>query len=558
MSQTPSLLINVLSGPSRSLSPLARSLSPMSRGRSLSPACLSPQARTVRPLRSLAAAAAAAGRSSRRDGATPGRTPDMLAGATAAPSTPNISAYKFSTITVGTPHPGLTGRITAPRLYVPKEVAAGGAAAAATSVGGSQQFSAVAAAADVADDLDCQGASYTEMDETEIMKLTFYSKFSPTPVSLGHFLNHGSKGSIEDSFLFLRREIPVRLAQIMMELQLLPHDLLQQATCQEIQNQYAESFKDVLRFENLPNAPHTYAKFNDSLSMFRQRHIDTIAHMAEAVLAWKKENGREVDVKDGANRSIQYFLDRLYMSRISINMLISHHKLLFCPEESGSAPIGMIGTIDPNCNVEKVAAAAYENASFLCDQMYLDAPKLKLMVKDVSKKGMNFVYVPSHLYHMMFELFKNSMRATMEFHEDSSEIPPIDVLIVKSTQDITIRVSDQGGGISRNEVDKAFLYLYTTGDRVQLSSGDMGGTASTTTPMHGLGYGLPLSKLYARYFGGDIKLASCDGYGTDAYIYLKALSADAHEMLPIFNKNSYNKMKNTATQVHDWTASTTD
>ena len=93
-------------------------------------------------------------------------------------------------------------------------------------------------------------------------------------------------------------------------------------------------------------------------------------------------------------------------------------------------------------------------------------------------------------------------------------------------------MSDQGGGISRNEVDKAFLYLYTTGDRVQLSSGDMGGTASTTTPMHGLGYGLPLSKLYARYFGGDIKLASCDGYGTDAYIYLKALSADAHEMLP--------------------------
>ena len=84
-------------------------------------------------------------------------------------------------------------KLLLPRLYVPKDVAAGGAAAATTSVGGSQQFSAVAAAADVADDLDCQGASYTEMDETEIMKLTFYSKFSPTPVSLGHFLNHGSK-----------------------------------------------------------------------------------------------------------------------------------------------------------------------------------------------------------------------------------------------------------------------------------------------------------------------------------------------------------------------------
>ena len=88
-------------------------------------------------------------------------------------------------------------KLLLPRLYVPKDVAAGGAAAA-TSVGrGSQKFSAVAAAADVADDLDpqvhCQGASFSDLDETEIMKLKFYSKFSPTPVSLGHFLNHGSK-----------------------------------------------------------------------------------------------------------------------------------------------------------------------------------------------------------------------------------------------------------------------------------------------------------------------------------------------------------------------------
>ena len=85
-------------------------------------------------------------------------------------------------------------KLLLPRLYVPKDVAAG-PAAAATSLGGSQQFSAVAAAADVADDLDphVQGASYTEMDESEIMKLTFYSKFSPTPVSLGHFQKHGSK-----------------------------------------------------------------------------------------------------------------------------------------------------------------------------------------------------------------------------------------------------------------------------------------------------------------------------------------------------------------------------
>ena len=56
----------------------------------------------------------------------------------------------------------------------------------------------------------------------------------------------------------------------------------------------------------------------------------------------------------GVDSRIQYFLDRLYMSWISIKMLISHHKLIYCPDESKSTPIGMVGSIDPTCDVAKV------------------------------------------------------------------------------------------------------------------------------------------------------------------------------------------------------------
>ena len=44
--------------------------------------------------------------------------------------------------------------------------------------------------------------------------------------------------------------------------------------------------------------------------------------------------------------------------------------------------------------------------------------------------------------------------------------------------------------------------------------------------MVGLGYGLPLSRLYARYFGGDLEIVSMDGYGTDVFVWLSMTEQD--------------------------------
>ena len=74
----------------------------------------------------------------------------------------------------------------------------------------------------------------------------------------------------------------------------------------------------------------------------------------------------------------------------------------------------------------------------------------------------------------------------------------------------------------------------------------------TKAPLAGYGYGLPLSRLYARYFHGDLILNSYDGYGTDAVVYLKACTDDATELLPVFNKTSTKQYKS-AIPTADWT-----
>ena len=71
------------------------------------------------------------------------------------------------------------------------------------------------------------------------------SRYSPAPISIQHLLDHGKPSDACGSFLFLRKEIPTRLANMIMELKLLPADLMQQRECNQILNDYITSFRYV-------------------------------------------------------------------------------------------------------------------------------------------------------------------------------------------------------------------------------------------------------------------------------------------------------------------------
>lgn len=85
-------------------------------------------------------------------------------------------------------------------------------------------------------------------------------------------------------------------------------------------------------------------------------------------------------------------------------------------------------------------------------------------VQVYSHKNRSFSYIPSILRHILFELLKNSMRATVEVHEHDDELPPIKVIISDgdTNADVIMKISDEGGGIQRRNINRIWDYFYTT------------------------------------------------------------------------------------------------
>lgn len=114
---------------------------------------------------------------------------------------------------------------------------------------------------------------------------------------------------------------------------------------------------------------------------------------------------------------------------------------------------------------------------------------------------------------------------------ESGNIRPLE----QGTPGVTIRIRDRGGGISPENQKNLWEYGFTTFNEDEIidkvSGGGNGmaaldvisGGAGGGSSLAGLGYGLPLGRAYANYFGGQIAVQSLFGWGTDVYLSLRGV-----------------------------------
>jgi pyruvate dehydrogenase kinase 2/3/4 len=346
-------------------------------------------------------------------------------------------------------------------------------------------------------------------------EIRIYSQRRVTQLTIEELYSFGAKGTDDQRIVhaakFLHTELPIRLARMARCLESLPYGLADVPNVQRIQDLYIQSFRDVTSFAH-PRSVEDDKKFAHLLDAIKRRHTHVLPMMAGGISELKDRLG--VDL---LGPEVQEYLDTFNLSRIGIRMIIGQYLALHAPRA------GWSGILHSETCPAAVAEEAIENAMGLSRMTYGVAPKIEI----AGKRDLTFTYIPTHLNHMLFELLKNSLRATVETHGVNNPLPPVKIVIADGAEDITIKIEDEGGGIPRSGIGRIFSYQYTTAPQLPNDSY----ASREMDRMAGYGYGLPITRLYARYFGGDLQVISMEGYGTDAYLHLSRLGHH-QELLP--------------------------
>ena len=254
-------------------------------------------------------------------------------------------------------------------------------------------------------------------------------------------------------------------------------------------------------------------------------------------------------------QEISDFLDGVIRNRISVRLIAEQHIAVSQALKQPSNSAASVGVVDMKCSPTAMIQMCGSFVTELCEATLGSSPSIvidgqadatfayvyspRFMGNMELKQPLCFLYsyVPVHLEYILTEILKNSFRATVEQHTRLQRAGPLSlppVIITISPPErrdtgsafLSIRVRDQGGGVLPSNMARIFSYAFTTAGRGETEFGDSGGPYAAQHvggsaavgegdsglfseiagkglqtglgTIAGLGYGLPMSRLYAK------------------------------------------------------------
>ncbi|AWU73721.1 uncharacterized protein C5L36_0A03230 [Pichia kudriavzevii] len=279
------------------------------------------------------------------------------------------------------------------------------------------------------------------------------------------------------------------------------------SSCQDLLNYTnAGDYQDLMHFQignDLQNK-----QFVSILEKLLIDHADNIPFLRDGLT--------ESEIFKNDESKEREFLNLHLKERILMRLIASDH----IEKSNGN----LTGVADRNLDVLDVLHKSIDFVDSMTLMKYYEKVKIDIETRIVDNNGddkLVFPYISTHIEYVLNEILKNSARATIE--NNSSEPIKILVILNKLEKTLQFRVSDSGGGVPPHILPHLWDYAFTTVNETSKSD-----TLGLDTGVHdnivaGMGYGLPLSLIYTKIFGGDLNLRSVWGKGTDAYILFKGI-----------------------------------
>ncbi|OQO02227.1 hypothetical protein B0A48_11781 [Cryoendolithus antarcticus] len=406
-------------------------------------------------------------------------------------------------------------------------------------------------------------------------------------LTLADLCSHGrpplSTEQLLKSANFTLSILPSRLAHRIQSLRALPYIVVANPNVSQIHNNYVHSLSTLLPYaERHIETLQDEIKFTEVMADLVETHSNTIAVLARGFLEARKYISAEqitrfLDEHLRARIGTRLIAEQhiaLHFSSKAHAELSDHHETT---EQSS-----YIGVIDTALKPAEIIRRCEATVGEICELKYGVRPTVVLS----GDPETTIAHIPMHLEYILTELLKNSFRATIEAgmekepiditiapapeNEDwraeqkramekgssainsvadhdtstadaasntklppgaSANIQPLDC----SSPGVTIRIRDRGGGISPENHTKLWEYGFTTFNEDEINDKTSGTDAGPSaldmlsagaaggSSLAGLGYGLPLGRAYAGYFGGGIAVQSLFGWGTDVYLSLRGV-----------------------------------
>eukprot|EP00922_Rhytidocystis_sp_ex-Travisia-forbesii_P003437 GHVS01005012.1.p1 GENE.GHVS01005012.1~~GHVS01005012.1.p1 ORF type:complete len:481 (-),score=61.15 GHVS01005012.1:14-1456(-) len=345
------------------------------------------------------------------------------------------------------------------------------------------------------------------------------------PLSINAIIKYTAKHPNLDwlctSACWIQKEMPIRLSHRLHDFNRLPHVVVANVNIQRVYQMYCEGFDQLQRYGPI-RGPQQEVAFTKMLIGMVKDHSDVVSLMARGVADLRISH---------PDILLDSFLDRFFLTRIGNRILAEHHIAHHRTGQDDPDFCGVINRQTAPAKIVEIVAKELQESSLMA---YGCCPAINVC----GDKDLSFAYIPEHIRYVAHEILKNSVRATIDRHKNCAELPPVQVSIYKGNSDVFIKVFDQGGGISSDVNAKIWNYGFSTVRCDKDNSPDVFGmvSANTLLEMAGYGFGLPLSRLYTRYFGGDLDIKTMQGIGTDTYLLFPRLGDQQESDFMLNNK----------------------